>query len=267
MPAAAVSPPPDGPPVSASASASAPAPKPPQATTSSAPAKSPAILAIQREAPPSLNGTLASVQSGRDLVSAHEHDDKPVFVPEPLYTFLRSPDHTVTACLANSTVDTSVRVIAEHLFGLGNGSFGLWTGENVVRPKPPPTPKGVKRWLERLSLGRKNRASRLKTQAMAAAANKGAEDGSRGAPDSSTAATASGCSDDSDCDLSNEDHYKRIKLLSPQELAEVRRCGRWRGAEPSTLFLNVSGGVVVVVVVSCLVRAKSRCCPVSCDRP
>lgn len=206
-------------------------PPPIQPLSPSTPARSPAILAIQRAAPPSINGTLDSVQSGRDLVAAHEKDHKAVFLPEPLYTFLRSPDHTVTACLANSTVDTSVRVIAEHLFGLGNGSFGLWTGESVIRPKPPPTPKGVKRWLERLSLGRKQKNSKLKNKLGVA------EDGSKG-QDSSTA--ASGCSDESDSDLSTEDHYSKMKLLSPPQLDEVRRCGQWRGAEPSILFLNVS---------------------------
>lgn len=214
-------------------------PPPIQPLSPSTPARSPAILAIQRAAPPSLNGTLDSVVSGRDLVAAHERDHKSVFIPEPLYTFLRSPDHTVTACLANSTVDTSVRVIAEHLFGLGNGSFGLWTGESVIRPKPPPTPKGVKRWLERLSLGRKQKNSKLKNRLGAA------DEGSKGQADSSTA--ASGCSDESDSDLSTEDHYSRMKLLSPPQLDEVRRCGQWRGSEPSTLFLNVSSNCLFVI--------------------
>lgn len=208
-----------------------PSPPPIQPLSPSTPARSPAILAIQRAAPPSI-GTLDSVQSGRDLVAAHEKDHKAVFLPEPLYTFLRSPDHTVTACLANSTVDTSVRVIAEHLFGLGNGSFGLWTGESVIRPKPPPTPKGVKRWLERLSLGRKQKNSKLKNKLA------GPEDCSK-AQDSSTGVSC--CSDDSDSDFSTEDHYSRMRLLSPPQLEEVRKCGQWRGAEPSTLFLNVSG--------------------------
>jgi hypothetical protein len=181
-------------------------------------AQSPAIRAIQRDAPPALSvtgrpGSLASVPSGRDLVKAA---DDTLFVPAQLYAFLTSPEHTVTACLGNATVDMPVRIIAEHLFGLGYGSFGLWTGESPASakreaPKEQPL-KGVKGWLGRLT-GKPGRAPK-KTESEA----------------------ESRASDDSD----PEDGLLRaMRRLSAPEMAEVRRCGQWRGAEPSDLFLNV----------------------------
>jgi hypothetical protein len=201
---------------------------------------SPQILAIQKERPPSIT---ASTKSGRDLVKAHE-EISTIFVPETVYTFCTSPEHTVTACLANSTVDSPVRMIAEHLFGLGYGSFQLFTGEqsaasSVRSPsKEPVVVKGVKGWIQRLSLRPRKAAAGARAAAKAASeAEAKAERERQAAADAESSRTVS---DDSDCDPATDDHWRGIRALSNAELAEVRRCGQWRGAEPSDLFLNVS---------------------------
>ncbi|BEI91475.1 uncharacterized protein CcaverHIS019_0402950 [Cutaneotrichosporon cavernicola] len=176
----------------------------------------PTVLALRDLAPPVQGrpGSLASVRSGRDLVKAA---DETVFVPEQLYAFLTSPEHTVTACLGNATVDMPVRIIAEHLFGLGYGSFGLWTGEMPTRPpervERDPL-KGVKGWLGRIT-GKPGRRS--------------------GSP-AKKENESERASDESDADT---DTIRSMRNLSTSELDEVRRCGQWRGASPSDLFLNI----------------------------
>lgn len=186
------------------------------------PAQSPALRAIQREEPPSLSGgktgSLASVRSGRDLVADAENTPT-IFVPRQLYAFLTSPEHTVTACLANATVDMPVRIIAEYLFGLGYGSFGLWTGENIEEPPAAKERGRVRGWLGRLNLGG-TRSGSPKSKHKRHEQEK--EDGK--------------VSDESDAE---DDQWRAMRPLSKAELAEVRRCGEWRGANPGDLFLNV----------------------------
>lgn len=190
-------------------------------------AKSPALLAIQREKPPSLAGSTASL-SARELIEDAE-EQPTVLVPQPLYTFLTSADHTVTAALANSTIDSPVRVIAEHLFGLGYDAFKQWTQEEkaMAPPSAPATPKGVRAWLHKLSLKPK-RTTQLKEHVEAAGGTTSAES-------------------DSDVEQVVDDHYSAIEALNPDQMAEVKTCGQWRGAEPSEAFLNVrrgAGGVL-----------------------
>lgn len=183
---------------------------------------SPQILAIQRERPPSL---AASTRSGKDLLSDRDNI-KTVFVPAQVYAFCTSPEHTVTAALANATVDSPVRMIAEHLFGLGYGSFQLFTGEaSAAKPQAPKEPnvKGVKAWLSKLNL-------RPRKAARSAAVTQTPQD-----DDSSC-----NVSDDSDGDPTADDHWQKMRPLNEAELAEVLKCGQWRGAQPSSLFLNVS---------------------------
>lgn len=185
----------------------------------SSPAQSPALRAIQRQEPPSITGkagSLASVRSGRDLVE--DPDNKPtIFVPRQLYAFLTSPEHTVTACLANSTVDMPVRIIAEYLFGLGYGSFGLWTGESSKDPPPKEPAKGVRGWLGRLSIrGSRSNSPKPKGKQKLQEEEKAEE---------------------SDVE---DDQWRAMRPLSKAEMDEVRSCGQWRGANPSELFLNVS---------------------------
>ncbi|KAL1410654.1 hypothetical protein Q8F55_004673 [Vanrija albida] len=188
-------------------------------------AKSPALLAIQREKPPSLAGSTASL-SARELIEDAE-DEVTVLVPQPLFTFLTSADHTVTACLANSTIDSPVRVIAEHLFGLDYGSFKQWTQEEkaMAPPSAPATPKGVRAWLHKLSLKPKpKRQHALKEHVEAGSAE-----------------------DDSDVEQVVDDHYSAIERLNPEQLAEVKRCGQWRGAEPSEAFLNIYAQAILTL--------------------
>lgn len=214
----------------------------PAETPSPNPAQSPAIRAIQREEPPSLSvtgvargpGSLASVRSGRDLIKAAQ-DEPTIFVPSQLYTFLTSPEHTVTQCMANSTVDMPVRIVAEHLFGLGYGSFGLWTGEHPARRTVTKEPafKGVKGWLGRLTLGKRGESPKRKSSKD--------REGSRDKGDDSEVEGTDGSSHvPSDESEGEDEHWRAMRPLSLTELKEVRRCGQWHGAEPSDLFLNVS---------------------------
>lgn len=208
------------------------------------PAQSPAIRAIQREEPPPISatgvargpGSLASVRSGRDLIKAA--DEPTIFVPSQLYAFLTSPEHTVTACLANSAIDMPVRIIAEHLFGLDYGSFGLWTGEHSAQ-RPPlakePTFKGVKGWLGRLTLGKRSESPMRKSGGKDKDTGKD-KDSERDDTDKSSRAV----SDESD---GEDEHWRAMRPLSLSELKEVRRCGQWHGAQPSDLFLHVSFGL------------------------
>lgn len=203
-----------------------PPPPPPDAV-----AATPAIRAIQRDEPRSLSvtgrapGSLASVRSGRDLVKAA---DETVFVPAQLYAFLTSPEHTVTACLGNATVDMPVRIIAEYLFGLGYGSFGLWTGESPAaaanresRDKDKdkePALKSVKGWLGRLTgkPAKRGESPSRKKEVQSEAESR--------------------ASDESDTE---DGLFRAMRRLSTAEMNEVRRCGQWHGADPSDLFLNV----------------------------
>lgn len=187
--------------------------------------KSPALRAIQRDRPPSLT---PSVRSGRDLMREID-DTRTVIIPQPLFAYCTDPDYTVTAALANSAIDSPVRVIAEHLFGLEYGSFQTWTHDIDTSTPPKAAPKGVKGWLGRLNL-RPKKAAAAKAKADADAKSRSDNDSS--AP----------VSDDSDGDLATDQvDWSKIRPLTPKELAEVRRCGKWRGTEPSELFLNVGG--------------------------
>jgi len=202
-------------------------------------ARSPVILAMQKERPPSI----ASGRSGRELVQDRD-DIKTIFVPKDVYAFCTSQEHTVTACLANSTVDSPVRMIAEHLFGLGYGSMQQFIGEQSVPSTPrtvskAPPAKGVRAWLQRLNLRPKKAAAAARAAAAAASAAQAERE--KEAVDAESQYTVSS---DSDSDPATDNHWAGIRPLSIAELAEVRRCGQWRGAEPSDMFLNVSSAPI-----------------------
>ncbi|KAL7424757.1 hypothetical protein Q5752_000441 [Cryptotrichosporon argae] len=153
----------------------------------------------------------ASVRTARAVLE-QQSDVSTTFIPPALYIFATSPEHTVTNALANSTPDTPVRIIAEHLYGLEHGWEHHWTGHHPDHAGEHKEKTGLKGLFSKLQIKKKKSDDgQMKDREAQAAAEK-----------EESEATES---------------WAAMEPLRPEQLDEVRRCGKWDN--PSELFLNL----------------------------
>lgn len=131
------------------------------------------------------------------------------FLPPKLLSLLTNPSSTVTTSLALNP-GSSIEEVASHLYGKHHGRAHHSLHEDQV--KEGESGGKMDRIMEKLHLSKSHEKEEIQQW------------------------------EGKDKDQTNPaaDQWRAIRMLGPQELEEVKKCGQWGGAEPSELLLNVS---------------------------
>jgi hypothetical protein len=140
------------------------------------------------------------------------------FIPANLVQLIKS-DQTVTTAYATAPPGTSIQSVAEHLYGKQHHQHhSLAADEAKEHETGDKSTGGATSLLEKLH---------LKKTDVGDAHSHGTID-------------AQHVHKDKDVENPAADQYRAMRLLSAEELQEVKGYGRWGGSKPSDLFLNVS---------------------------